>query len=216
MKGESVPFARFCSPVLSSLCFAVLSHSVMSSSLRSWTVACQVPLSMGILQARKILEWVDMPWSRGSSQLRDGTQVSHVAGDWGTGGCPPSESPGKPKNTGRGTYPFSRGSSWPRNWTGVSCITGRFFTSWATREAPFFLTGTPSFPLSSFRYRGFHSAFFSGWICWCWSCLSFPSFENVFISPHPWSLFLVALGLFPSAWDNVLLLFLSGFHGFWG
>ena len=32
-------------------------------------------------------------------------------------------------------YPFSRGSSWSRNWTGVSHIGGRFFTSWATREA---------------------------------------------------------------------------------
>ena len=32
-------------------------------------------------------------------------------------------------------YPFSRRSSWPRNWTGVSCITGGFFTSWAIREA---------------------------------------------------------------------------------
>ena len=32
-------------------------------------------------------------------------------------------------------YPFSRGSSWPRNWTGVSCIASGFFTSWATREA---------------------------------------------------------------------------------
>jgi len=31
--------------------------------------------------------------------------------------------------------PFSRGSSRPRNQTQVSCITGRFFTSWATREA---------------------------------------------------------------------------------
>ena len=31
-------------------------------------------------------------------------------------------------------YPFSRGSSWPRNWTGVSCISGRFFVSWAIRE----------------------------------------------------------------------------------
>ena len=30
-------------------------------------------------------------------------------------------------------YPFSRGSSQPRNWTGVSCITGGFFTSWAIR-----------------------------------------------------------------------------------
>ena len=28
-------------------------------------------------------------------------------------------------------YPFSGGSSWPRNQTGVSCIAGRFFTNWA-------------------------------------------------------------------------------------
>ena len=33
------------------------------------------------------------------------------------------------------TFPFSKGSSQPRNRTGVSCIAGRFFTSWATREA---------------------------------------------------------------------------------
>ena len=31
--------------------------------------------------------------------------------------------------------PFSRGSSWPRNQTRVSCIAGKFFTSWAVREA---------------------------------------------------------------------------------
>ena len=31
---------------------------------------------------------------------------------------------------------FSRGSSWPRNRTGVSCITGRFFTIWAIRVVP--------------------------------------------------------------------------------
>ena len=49
----------------------VLSHSVMSNSLQPpWTVAHQTPLSMGILQAR-ILEWVAMPSSRGSSQPRD-------------------------------------------------------------------------------------------------------------------------------------------------
>ena len=33
-------------------------------------------------------------------------------------------------------FPFSRGSSQPRDWAQVSCIAGRFFTSWATREAP--------------------------------------------------------------------------------
>ena len=31
---------------------------------------------------------------------------------------------------------FSRGSSWPRDWTRVSCNAGRFFYHWATREAP--------------------------------------------------------------------------------
>ena len=31
--------------------------------------------------------------------------------------------------------PVSKGSSWPRNQTQVSHIAGRFFTSWATREA---------------------------------------------------------------------------------
>ena len=30
---------------------------------------------------------------------------------------------------------FSRGSSWPRDWTWVSGIAGRRFTLWATREA---------------------------------------------------------------------------------
>ena len=33
-------------------------------------------------------------------------------------------------------HPFSSGSSWPRNQTGISCTAGKFFTSWATREGP--------------------------------------------------------------------------------
>ena len=36
-------------------------------------------------------------------------------------------------------YPFSSRSSQPRNWTGVSCIAGRFFTNWAITEACLFL-----------------------------------------------------------------------------
>ena len=32
--------------------------------------------------------------------------------------------------------PFSRGSSQPRNQNGISCIAGRFFIGWVTREAP--------------------------------------------------------------------------------
>ena len=31
---------------------------------------------------------------------------------------------------------FSKGSSQSRGWTWVSCIAGRFFTIWATRETP--------------------------------------------------------------------------------
>ena len=44
-----------------------------------WTVAHQAPLSMGIIQA-KMLEWVAMPYSGGSSSCRDRTWVSCVAG----------------------------------------------------------------------------------------------------------------------------------------
>ena len=33
------------------------------------------------------------------------------------------------------TFPFSRGSSQPRDWIQVSCIAGGFFTCWATRVA---------------------------------------------------------------------------------
>ena len=36
-----------------------------STLVTSWTVACQAPLSVGILQAR-ILEWVAISFSRGS------------------------------------------------------------------------------------------------------------------------------------------------------
>ena len=42
-----------------------------------WTVAHQAPLSMGILQAR-ILEWVAVFFSRGSSRPRDQTGVSWI------------------------------------------------------------------------------------------------------------------------------------------
>ena len=44
-----------------------------------WTVAYQAPPVHGILQAR-ILEWVAISFSRGSSQPRDRTQVSCIAG----------------------------------------------------------------------------------------------------------------------------------------
>ena len=38
---------------------------------------------------------------------------------------------GSPRILGWVAHPLFRGSSRPRNWTGVSCIAGGFFTSWA-------------------------------------------------------------------------------------
>ena len=39
-------------------------------------------------------------------------------------------------------YPFSSGSSQPRNWTRVSCIAGGLFTNWAIRENFTYVTYT--------------------------------------------------------------------------
>ena len=47
----------------------------------------------------------------------------------------PAQPQGSPRILEWVAYPFSRGSSWPRNRTGVSCIAGGFFTNWAIREA---------------------------------------------------------------------------------
>ena len=63
----------------------VLTHSVMSDSLPPTR-----PLCHGIIPSR-ILEWVAISSSRGSSQLRDQTQVPCTAGRFFL-----SEPPGKP------------------------------------------------------------------------------------------------------------------------
>ena len=85
----------------------------------------------GILQAR-ILEWVAFPFSRGSSQPRDWTQVSCIAG----GFFYQLSHKGSPRMLEWVAYPFSSRSSQPRNQPGVSCIADGFFTNWTTREAP--------------------------------------------------------------------------------
>ena len=111
----------------------------------------------GILQAR-ILEWGAFPFSRGSSQPRDLTQVSHIAGRFFTTRnqkesevtqscltlCDPMDCC-LPGSSVHGivqarilewvAISFSRGSSQPRAWTWVSHIASRLFTVWATRES---------------------------------------------------------------------------------
>ena len=84
---------------------------------------------MGILQAR-ILEWVAVPLQgifppQGSNPgLLHCRQIFYQLSHQGS-----------PRILKWVACLFSRGSSWPRNWTRVSCTAGRFFTSWATREA---------------------------------------------------------------------------------
>ena len=56
-----------------------VSHSVMTDSLQPHGLYPPGPSVHGILQAR-ILEWVAIPFCRGSSQPRDGTQISSNAG----------------------------------------------------------------------------------------------------------------------------------------
>jgi len=48
---------------------------------------------------------------------------------------------GSPRTLEWIAYPFSRGSSRPRNRTRVSCIAGGFFTNWALRELPSLIFG---------------------------------------------------------------------------
>ena len=68
---------------------------------------CIVP---GILQA-SILEWVDVPFSRGSSQPRDWTTVSRTAGRFFT-----AEPSGKPKKTAVGSQSLLQGIFLTQEW----------------------------------------------------------------------------------------------------
>ena len=118
----------------------------------------------GILQAR-ILKWVAIPVSRGSSRPRNWTQVSCIAGrfftNWATREsesevaqscptvCDPMDCSLLWDSSIHGIFqarvlewvaiPVSRGSSLSRDWTRVSCIAGRFFTIWVTRGGRFFI-----------------------------------------------------------------------------
>ena len=96
------------------------SYSVMSDSLRSVPIDCSIPGSFihGIFQAR-VLEWVaisfsticnywrKLSWFRGSSLPHFG-QVLYLLSHQGS-----------PRILEWVSFPFSRESSKPRNWTGL-------------------------------------------------------------------------------------------------
>ena len=113
--------------ITSMLCLAAQSRPTLCDPMD-----CSPPGSSvhGILQAR-ILEWAAMPSSRGSSQPRNQTHVSHITGD-------SLSHEGSPGILGWVAYPFSRETSWLKNWTGVSCIVGRFFYQLSYPGSPLF------------------------------------------------------------------------------
>ena len=53
--------------------------AVLSLFETPWAAARQAPLSMGLILQARILEWVVMPSSRGSSRPRDQTCVFYIS-----------------------------------------------------------------------------------------------------------------------------------------
>ena len=97
-------------------------------------------------------------------------------------------------------FPFSRGSSQPRDWPQVSHIGGRFFTTWATKEAHHFssvaqscqtlcnpmnwsMPGLPSITnsQSSLKLMSIESVMPSSHLILCHPLLLLPSIQP----PHP-------------------------------
>ena len=114
-------------------------HVPRSPSMPSWSLERESGNYKGsnlrakLGKSQKTLAWqkgINFP--RGCSQPRDQTQVSSSC-RWILYQLSHS---GSPRVLEWVAYPFSSGSSWPRNSTGVSCIAGAFFTNWAIRKAP--------------------------------------------------------------------------------
>ena len=110
-------------------CCVVLSHVRLFST--PWNIALQASLSIGIVQAR-ILEWVNYHALLQGIFPTQGLNPGFLHYRWILYSL---SHQGSPRILERVAVPFSRGSSRPRNRTGVSCIAGGYFTSWAIREA---------------------------------------------------------------------------------
>ena len=102
------------------LCIYILSFSVLSDSLDPMDYSLPgSSVHENSSDKGRILEWVTMPSSRGSSQPRDQTQVSRLQVDF-----LPAEPPaGKPKNTGMGSLSLLQGNfpTQESNWGLLHC-----------------------------------------------------------------------------------------------
>ena len=94
-----------------------------------WTTACQAPVPMEISrQEYWSRQPIPSPGDLPDPGIEPGSPALQVD-------SLPDELPGKTPPEWV-AFLVSRGSSQPRDQTQVSCIAGRFFTIWDTREAP--------------------------------------------------------------------------------
>ena len=113
--------------------YAVHSHSVFLTLCEPMNISPPGSSVPGILQAR-ILEWVTTCIET-ESESRSVVSDSLPPHDYRVHGILQA------RTLEWVASPFSRGSSRPRDQTQVSRIAGRFFTSWATREAQEYWNG---------------------------------------------------------------------------
>ena len=135
----------------------MLIRSVISDSLW-WTVACQAPLSMGILQQEYwsgLLcpppEDLPNPRIKPRSPTVQADSLSH-------------EPPGKPMNIGVSSLSLLQGIFPTKNQT----IVGGFFTNWATREAKDLKHGSKSLR-NNFCSFNWSTSYQSYWFIWVFS-----------------------------------------------
>ena len=134
------PMFLFCVPVCISIKIFIFKTRISRNHCNCYCKSASRSSGVhGLQPARLLCPWnspgqntseVAIPFPRRSSQPRDRTQVTHIAGRFFT----ILSHQGSPRILERVAYPFTRGSSWPRKWTRVSCISGRFFTSWTTKK----------------------------------------------------------------------------------
>src|SRR5574337_374883 len=101
----------------------MLNCLVMSDSAIPWTAALQAFLFMGFSRQEY---WSGLSCPPPEDLPNPGIEPRFLAMH---GDSLPIEPTGKPQNIGVGSLSLLRGTSRPRNQTGVSCIAGRFFTS---------------------------------------------------------------------------------------
>ena len=117
---------------LSVCCCAVLSHSVVSSSL--WCYGLQPSRLLCLWRFSRQEYWSGLPCPPPGDLPKPGMEPRYLALQ---ADSLRSEPPGKPENPGVGSLSLLQGNFPTQKLNRVSCIAGGCFTSYATRESSF-------------------------------------------------------------------------------